>query len=338
MYDPRRFSHIRLLQAIAFVAALFGGLLLVSTGLGGEDSSPDIWMIAAGLFGLSVAIMLTTFAPLLIKMESTVSRQLDELRSMRETVAKQSAKLESIVENTRISDAVKSFGHRTQEIEALKRAIREEIQNQRWEAAVNLAEEMEQRFGYKQDANDIREELDDARRSAFQAKLSEAIELIETHFRSHEWQRAGQEIDRLLHALPNDEKVLRLQERMKDLQEEHKRTLRAQWHEAVRRSDTDHAIDVLRELDQYLSSAEAQELQESARHVFKEKLLQLGIKFRFAVTEKRWHDALSAGLELVREFPNARMANEVREALDTLRERARPVSQEQPTSTGPPSN
>jgi hypothetical protein len=55
--------------------------------------------------------------------------------------------------------------------------------------------------------------------------------------------------------------------------------------------------------------------------VFKEKLLQLGVQFRFAVNEKRWQDALSVGLELVGSFPNARMANEVREALDVIRQR-----------------
>jgi Mg/Co/Ni transporter MgtE len=98
--------------------------------------------------------------------------------------------------------------------------------------------------------------------------------------------------------------------------------LKLAWEEAVRRSDTDHAIDILRELDEYLSPAEAEALQASARDVFKEKLLQLGVQFRFAVTEKRWQDAVTIGLELVRDFPNARMAVEVREALDTLRERA----------------
>jgi hypothetical protein len=36
---------------------------------------------------------------------------------------------------------------------------------------------------------------------------------------------------------------------------------------------------------------------------------------------------LDAGLEIVREFPNARMAREVREMLDVLRERARPPAQ-----------
>ncbi len=117
--------------------------------------------------------------------------------------------------------------------------------------------------------------------------------------------------------------MLGLQDRLQVLKQEHKEELKRTWDEAVRRSDTDQAIDILKELDQYLSPSEARALQASARNVFKDKLLQLGIQFRFAVTEKRWQDALSSGLELVREFPNARMANEVREVLDTLRERAR---------------
>ena len=114
---------------------------------------------------------------------------------------------------------------------------------------------------------------------------------------------------------------------MKVLKEQHKKELKREWDEAVRRNDTDLAIDILKELDQYLSPAEAQELQDSARNVFKEKLLQLGVQFRFAVNEKRWTDALTIGLELIRDFPNARMANEVRDALDTLRERARAVAE-----------
>ena len=113
---------------------------------------------------------------------------------------------------------------------------------------------------------------------------------------------------------------------MGTLKEQHKQELRAAWDLAVRRSDTDHAIEVLKELDQYLSPAEAKALQNTARDVFKEKLLQVGVQFRFAVKEKRWQDALDTGLELIRDFPNARMANEVRDALDTLRERSRQVA------------
>ena len=160
--------------------------------------------------------------------------------------------------------------------------------------------------------------------------MAEAIELIEEHFQTYRWDLAQREIDRLLRALPDHSRVVSLSDRMKAVQEQHKQELKLAWQDAVRRCDTDQAIDVLKELDQYLSPAEAKALQASARDVFKEKLLQLGVQFRFAVTEKRWHDALTIGLEIIHDFPNARMAGEVREALDTLRQRAR-----QPVNVSP---
>ena len=230
------------------------------------------------------------------------------------------------MERTRLSDAAKSLAHRDRDIEALRQAIAEDIQRGRWEAALNLADEIETRFGYKEEADSIREELDTAKDQAIQAKLAQAIEKIEADFQGHNWEHAEIEIDRLKVVLPGNARVAGLADRMNSLKEQHKQELRQAWDEAVRRSDTDLAIDILRELDQHLSSAEAHELQASARDVFKEKLLQLGVQFRFAVTEKRWQDALTSGLELIRDFPNARMATEVREVLDTLRERAKQAS------------
>ena len=339
--SPGGFSHLRRLQNVACFTAIGVAVLLIGLGIIWYAGEPielpatfGPWMIVAGGFVLFIAIIVMTLMPLVVKMESTIARQLSELRDLNETVARQAAMLESIAENTRISDAAKALAHREQESDALRAAIREDIRTERWEAALSLVDEMEGRFGYKAEADRIREELDEARSTAIAAKLQEAVEMIESHFQSHEWDRAQREIDRLLNALPDSTQVLALGERMKALKEQHKQELRQAWDEAVRRNDTDHAIDVLRELDQYLSRDEAQALQSSARDVFKEKLLQLGVQFRFAVTEKRWQDALSTGLELIREFPNARMTNEVRDALDTLRERAR-ASAESPGPQGP---
>jgi len=326
---PLRFSQLRWLHNAACVAVLIGASVLILLGLVGYGDRANLWMIAGGGLGLFLAVVQITVMPLLLKMESTVARQHGEIRDLNETLAKQSALLAAIVENTRISDAAKSLAHRDQEIEAFRSAIRDDIRMQKWEPALRLAEEMEVRFGYKRESDAIREELDEARNSAIQSKLSEAITVIDSHFKTHDWARAEIEIDRLVNALPDDTKVVSLFDRMTSLKEQHKRELTQDWDEAVRRSDVDRAIDTLKELDQYLSPAEAEVLQASARDVFKVKLLRLGVQFRFAVKEKRWSDALNSGLELVRDFPNARMATEVREALDTLRERAR--DGEQPT-------
>ncbi len=319
-----RFSQLRWLQNAVCVVAILGALLLMGLGLAGYGDSPGVWLVAGGGFVLFVVVLTMTFAPLVLKMEATLARQLDELRDFREATVKNLAALETIAENTRISDAAKSLARRDQELDALREAIRGDIRMERWEAALSLIDEMERRFGYKEEAERIREELDDARSARIEARLAEAIEMIDSHLQSRQWERAQREIDRLFTALPDNPRVLTLTEKLRSAREAHKVELKLAWDDAVRRSDTDHAIDVLRELDQYLSPAEAQALQSSARDVFKEKLLRLGIQFRFAVTERRWQDALDTGLELIREFPNARMANEVREVLDMLRERARP--------------
>lgn len=293
----------------------------------GYGQNASLWMIGTGFAMLVAVVLMMTLGPLLIQMESALHRQTSELNDIQQLVARQIALLEAISENTRISDAAKSLSRRDEEIESLRQAIHNAIRQERWEAALHLLDEMERRFGYREEADRIREEVDEARNRRIQSRLTEAITMIESHFQAHEWERASAEIERLRNALPEDARVLGLLDRMKVLKEQHKQELKRAWEDACRRNDTDHAIDILRELDRYLSAAEAQALQDSARNVFKEKLLQVGIQFRFAVNEKRWQDALAAGLELIREFPNARMATEVREVLDTLRERARQAAE-----------
>lgn len=320
---PVRYSQLRWVHTLVCLAGFVGGLVLIGLGCVVVDAQQKTLMIVAGAFLLLVAIMLLTAMPLLLRMEATLARQLSELRELRQGLAKQTDRLNVIAENTGLSDAAKSLSHRPQELAALTEAIREEIRQGRWESATNFVQELERRFGTSEQAAAIREELDTARGDAIREKLSEAIEKIEAYFKAHEWELAQAEIDRLHRALPDNARVAGLIDRMKILKEQHKQELMQAWEQATQRSDTDHAIEILRELDQYLSPAEAHALQSSARHVFKEKLLQLGVQFRFAVNEKRWADALSTGLVLVRDFPNARMTNEVREALDTLRERAR---------------
>ena len=60
----------------------------------------------------------------------------------------------------------------------------------------------------------------------------------------------------------------------------------------------------------------------SLRQVFKDKLLLLGQQFTLAVRDHRWHEAIQLGETIAREFPNSRMAEEVREKMELLRERA----------------
>jgi hypothetical protein len=56
--------------------------------------------------------------------------------------------------------------------------------------------------------------------------------------------------------------------------------------------------------------------------VFKEKLNLLSKQFSDAVRDHKWIDAMRVGESISREFPNTRIAQEVREKMETLRQRA----------------
>ncbi len=118
----------------------------------------------------------------------------------------------------------------------------------------------------------------------------------------------------------------RLHER-KDIR---KGELLCEWDKAVLAKDTDQSLELLKELDQYLTPAEAVALQESASTVFRTKLHNLGVQFSMAVTERKWNDALETGRQIIQDFPNSRMASEIRSRLDILQEHAR-KQQEQKT-------
>ena len=46
------------------------------------------------------------------------------------------------------------------------------------------------------------------------------------------------------------------------------------------------------------------------------------MQFKLAVSDKEWTQAVRIGEQIIREFPNTKMADEVRSRLDLLRERA----------------
>ena len=95
------------------------------------------------------------------------------------------------------------------------------------------------------------------------------------------------------------------------------------WDDAVKREATDRSLEILRELDIYLTPNEGLALQEAARDVFRNKLHNIGVQFSIAVSGRKWQKALDAGQQIIREFPNSRMAQEIRERLDALKERVR---------------
>jgi len=323
---PIRHRSIRQFSLLVTIAAVAAGVMLIISGVilsfNQETRLAGTLMLTGGLLLGAVCLLIHTANVLLLASEANINRIHHDTLDLLDVVRRLEPSVRSISSNTQISDAARSIAHREPEREALRQAIREEMYSGDWEAAHYLIDQMEQRFGYMQEAKTLLAEITQVRDMTIEEKIGEVISHIEHLMNEHRWDRARQEIERLMKLFPRHERVLNLPTELNTRREARKQELLARWRSAVERNEIDNGIAILTELDPYLSPQEAAQLRESASDVFKARLLNLGVQFGLAVQEQRWRDALDIGLQIRQEFPNSRMAQEVSDKLDALRVRA----------------
>ncbi len=227
-----------------------------------------------------------------------------------------------LVDLGKLSDQAKSLVFREGEIEAFQEAIHADLISQDYKSAERLIESIETKFGYVEEAARLRSEVEATRKATLDEKIDAAIGRIMKATERLDWARASREAKRLMQLFPDNPKVASLTERIQTAQMQRKRDLLQSYGEAVRKNDVDVSIKMLKELDMYLTPQEAGALAESARGIFKAKLHNLGVQFAIRVTDEQWSGAVGVGEEIIRGYPNSRMAHEVHEKLPTLRAKA----------------
>ena len=307
-----------------YLAAIVFALATLGCGIHQTVKHGRGWeMVGAGCLGL-IAILATW--PLAHCMHSTRCAARGEreqvVQPLLERIDQMSILVNMISEQQLLSDRAKSIAFRVKDREALRRAISEEMAKQDWEAALVLADEIERGFGYRGEAARVRQEIDQARQETARRQINDALGTIDRHTRAEQWSAALREADRLMQMFPESEQVRNLPVEIENRRQGHKRQLLSSWTDAVARHDVDGSIEILKQLDTYLTPAEAESMQETARSVFKEKLNNLGKQFSAAVQDHRWIEAIRVGEQVIREFPNSRIAQEVRENMESLRQRA----------------
>ncbi len=309
---------------VATRLAMLAGLLVPIAALYRDrlDLTAVLPYVLAGVALFLSGALISGLGDLLFKIEAN-SHRIHELSiEVRNSIDRQNQLLETVSQNSQLSDGVKSITHRDLERDALRRAIREDILKEDWEAAYSLIEDMENRFGYRLEAYNYRKEVDAFRARVIEDKLQVSVRHARELLQQRQWDSAQAEADRLQRLAPSDPRVAEVLEELVGQKNAYKDTLLAEWHQAVEGRDLDRGIALLKEIDPYLTRDEAKKLEQSARDVFKAKLLDLGMQFRQAVTDKTWEDALSIGDRIRTEFPNSQMAREVTESMDALRAKA----------------
>lgn len=319
---PLRNRSLSLTAFFVMVGSVIAGVTLVIVGLVPSAIAGRTVLFVGGLLLIVVSVMLYVLVKLIVFAEANINRVHNNTLDLHDTARRIEPFIKTIADNSQLSDGARSITHRDKELEALRHALQEEMFRGNWDAAMYLIEQMHTRFGYAREAEALRKELAQIREMTIEEKIGEALSHIEKLMDDREWERARLESERLMKLFPRHEKVMDLPAQLNRRREARKQELLQLWHQAVQREEVDRGIQILTELDQYLSKEDAQALQESARHVFKARLVTLGVSFGLAVSEGRWRDALEVGLSIRHEFPNSRMAQEVGAKLDILRVRA----------------
>ncbi len=297
-------------------------LVLVVVGAFHQKPGTDWELIALGIVGLIIVGATWPLSEVLAGERSEPGAEQKNLSIVVERLEQISVLMNAISDQQLLSDRAKAVAYREKDRDALRRAIQEEIAKQDWDAAMALADDIESEFGYKSEANRFREEVRNRRQEAVRKQIQEVVAVIDRHTRSEQWNGALREAERLMGMFPDNEQVKNLPVEIDARRQAHKKQLLDSWNDAVARHDVDGSIEILKQLDTYLTPAEAEGMQETARQVFKEKLNLLSKQFADAVRDHKWADAMRVGEAVSREFPNTRIAQEVREKMETLRQRA----------------
>ncbi len=242
--------------------------------------------------------------------------------------------LRSINDRLLVSEIAKEARSRETDRNALRQAVKDEIQRKDFEAALVLVEQLSKSFGYVREAEEFRDEIVQARHHEMGSRVSEALQGLEKLINLHSWEPAAREANKIQRLFPDSERSKGLLQRVRDKRDEYKMDLERKFLEAAGRDDVETAWELFKEMDGYLTEAEAEPLRETARGVVGKKRQNLGVQFKLAVQDKEWTLAVRVGEQIVREFPNTKMADEVRVLLDRMRANAAAEQQARRPSEG----
>jgi hypothetical protein len=281
-----------------------------------EAVQPFVLLLGTLVFLGALLAMLSRVFKILDALRDN-STKLEEVTSALDNIR---AGLLQINQSTRVSETAKAIVFREADRQSLRQVVFEKLQEQNFDAAKNIIDEIAKRTEYKDLAEELNDQLEKYRVATVQERINQSITHIEELLENYQWVKASMQIEGLIGAYPDSAEAKAMRRRLLDKKQERKRALLIEWDDTVEHRDTDRSLEILKELDMYLTPNEGSALRETASDVFRSKLHSLGTQFAIAVSEKRWNEALDIGQQIINDFPNSKMAEEIRTKLDVLRQ------------------
>lgn len=325
----RQFPIVRtgFYYVFALLTVLAIGLLIVGSSLK-TDQTPgtNSTLELAGVI-LCIAFLAGFFAILLSVREAvkSIRESGDKMDNVADMINRNNNLLSQITQAVKLSDAAKQVAFRDSERMELAEAVIAKLHQHEFDATAAMIDAMSKIPQYQALSVQLRRTAETYRDATEKDRVGQAIEHILQLGREFRWSQAFRQADNLVQSFPYSDEAKTVRRKLREMKDARKKELLAIWDEAVHSKDTDRSLEILKDLDQYLTPSEGLALQESAASVFRTKLHNLGVRFALAVTETKWSVAYETGQQIVRDFPNSRMAHEIRGKLDVLADRAKGI-------------
>ena len=300
------------------VAAYLGGAV-ISLGVIAQGAVTSSFELV-GVGALALVVVMAT-APIAARLHAGAGRA-QTGGTLRREIAELTAQIARIGEMGALSDDARRVINRKRERELLRNAIEEDMATEDWDAAMVLVKELAERFGYRADAEEFRERIETARFQTVDRRVAEAVSNIDRLITQLRWDEAFSEAGRVTRLYPDSPRVEGLRHRVEHARSQYKMDLERRFLHAAQGEQHEEALALLKELDGYLTEAEAEPFREVARGVIGKARENLGVQFKLALQDKDWRRAQQAGERVLAEFPNTRMAQEIRELIEGVRARA----------------
>ncbi len=281
--------------------------------------------VVAQFMRLILTVVLLVAVITLLSMAFRIHRLITEngttLDKISGTLERNRAILTNINQSSRLSETARAIAFRDVDRQSLREAVFDKLQQQDFKSTYEMIDEIAQTAAYEKLAVQLRTEAEQYQSATTQERINQVIAHTEKLFEDHQWAKASTLIERLIRAEPDSEKAKAMRQKLVDKKGERKKVLLNAWDDAVKRQATDRSLEILRELDMYLTPNEGLALQEAAKDVFRTKLHNLGVQFSLDISEKQWQKAFQTGNQIIRNFPNSKMAEEIRERIDILKQK-----------------
>ena len=330
---PRRLENLRQIISILFVVGAVVGVGIIVLAIwqtvylslrGTLATMVHIpaFLAFLGILTIVASVVARASVSVLFKIEGNLFHSHDVLLDIQELLRTQNARLAEIAENVQLSDATKSIARREKRRKALHDAIQEEILRGNWDAAYYLVDELEKRYGYRNEATHLREEVDDWRGRAKEQRLLQGLKQTEAAINRSDWREATRWHRRWSRS---SRTTIGRGDSSSGSVTPSAGASNTCWQPGRRAyaiTRPKRAWNCSRNWITTSQPEEAQSLREPVRNLFKERLQGLGSQFAAAYKEKDWDTALSAAERIQLEFPTSKMAEEVRSLIRNIKEQA----------------